>query len=138
MATPRLLTYAEVAGALGVHVNTVRRMVERGDLPRVVIGRSCVSAPKTARRSWSVDWTGHAVMRLVLCELHSDHNEFTAETEGWTRIVTVLVAGDRVIFPHIVWDTGESLGDAHLDERVRRRARGLLALRRGLRREYTM
>ncbi len=36
---PRLFSVAEVAGRLGVSVKTVRRMLDRGDLPGHRIGR---------------------------------------------------------------------------------------------------
>jgi excisionase family DNA binding protein len=36
----QLLTCDEVASRLGVHVATVRRLIRRGELPRVVIGRA--------------------------------------------------------------------------------------------------
>ena len=35
----KLLTYRDVADALGVSQMTVRRMVERGDLPIIRVGR---------------------------------------------------------------------------------------------------
>ena len=48
---PLLLTLPEVAKALSVATRTVRRLIERGELPKVKVGR-CVRVPAEALLAW--------------------------------------------------------------------------------------
>jgi excisionase family DNA binding protein len=46
-----LLTLPEAAKALSVGTRTVRRLMERGELPKVKVGR-CVRVPAEAVKAW--------------------------------------------------------------------------------------
>lgn len=48
---PWLLTLPEAAKALSVATRTVRRLIERGELPKVKVGR-CVRVPAEALLAW--------------------------------------------------------------------------------------
>jgi excisionase family DNA binding protein len=48
---PLLLTLPGAAKALSVATRTVRRLIERGELPKVKIGR-CVRVPAEAVQAW--------------------------------------------------------------------------------------
>jgi len=60
-----LITLPEVAKALSVTARTVRRLIERGELPKVKVGR-CVRVPALALQAWVDKQVTHA------------HNEFRA------------------------------------------------------------
>jgi hypothetical protein len=48
---------------------------------------------------------------------------------NWERTVSVLTDGSRPCFPHPVWDSGQSTGDAELDQAVRSYVKRQLAVR---------
>lgn len=47
-----MLTKQQAASLLTVSVRTLDRLVSRGDIPHVVIGRRCVRFPQKALKSW--------------------------------------------------------------------------------------
>ncbi|MGH9896253.1 MAG: helix-turn-helix domain-containing protein, partial [bacterium] len=54
-----LFTLPEAAKALGVATRTVRRLIERGELPKVKVGR-CVRVPVGAVQAWVDKQLTHA------------------------------------------------------------------------------
>ena len=45
LATPEMLTIAQAAELLNVHKNTIRNLIQRGDLSAVRIGRNIIRIP---------------------------------------------------------------------------------------------
>ena len=72
-------------------------------------------------------------MTLGLRGMATDSIALLARGDGWERKVVVGVSGNVVVFPWPTVDSGEPFGDERLNEQVRERARGLLALRAGCR-----
>jgi hypothetical protein len=66
-----------------------------------------------------------------LTAIHRDRIEFGVLADGVIRKATVMITGGTPMFPHPLWDTGETTGDPVLDHRLRAAAASLLLMREG-------
>ena len=60
---PLLITINDAADTLAISARTVRRMLERGDLPTVRVGRS-IRIPTKALKDWVDQVTDHSEKRI--------------------------------------------------------------------------